>query len=290
MVFKFLQKRRDQKKLDAHSKHSHNHKDISSSAHRLTPVSKGISGSICCSASFARQNTVASTLVSSEDERSVLSSDSTSSSVEKVIDLDTGRAVVSSPSRSSTPQDDTANQENQQLSSAHEYKWTSPSDLIMNQQKSNSKLQQMKQQRSERKKAEKNKLRIDQAGRFGANSVLINVEREKHHLKNLNRDLHLHAIATDHAKAMAANDCCFHSDPQLSIQKVMKASGPIRFVGENVTVVDNLKGCTRDAFFYFIALDKNTKANILNEKYTSVGVASATSTSGKLYVVQMFMG
>ena len=277
MVFKFLQKRRDQKKLDAHSKHSHNnHKDISSSAHRLTPVSKGISGSICCSASFARQNTVASTLVSSGDERSVLSSDS--NSVEKVIDLDTG-AVVSS----SRP-------ENQQLSSAYEYKWTSPSDLIMNQQKSNSKLQQMKQQRSERKKAEKNKLRIDQAGRFGANSVLINVEREKHHLKHLNRDLHLHAIATDHAKAMAANDCCFHSDPQLSIQKVMKASGPIRFVGENVTVVDNLKGSTRDAFFYFVALDKNKKANILNEKYTSVGVASAISTSGKLYVVQMFMG
>jgi uncharacterized protein YkwD len=288
MVFKFLQKRRNQKKLYAHSKHSHNpHKDISSSAHRLIPVSKGISGSICCSASFARQNKIASTLVSSGDERSVLSSDSTSS-VEKVIDLDTGTVVSSG--RSSTPQDDTANQENQQLSSAHEYKWTSPSDLIMNQQKSNSKLQQMKQQRSERKKAEKNKLRIDQAGRFGANSVLINVEREKHHLKNLNRDLHLHGIATDHAKAMAANDCCFHSDPQLSIQKVMKASGPIRFVGENVTVVDNLKGCTRDAFFYFIALDKNTKANILNEKYTSVGVASATSTSGKLYVVQMFMG
>lgn len=286
MVFKFLQKRRDQKKLDAHSKHSHNHKDISSSAHRLTPVSKGISGSICCSASFARQNTVASTLVSSGDERSVLSSDS--NSVEKVIDLDTGAVVVSS--RPSTPQDDTVNQENQQLSSAHEYKWIPPSDLIMNQQKNNSKLQQMKQQRSERKKAEKNKLRIDQAGRFGANSVLINVEREKHHLKNLNRDLHLHAIATDHAEAMAANDCCFHSDPQLSIQKVMKASGPIHFVGENVTVVDNLKGCTRDAFFYFVALDKNTKANILNEKYTSVGVASATSTSGKLYVVQMFMG
>lgn len=286
MVFKFLQKRRDQKKLDAHSKHSHNnHKDISSSAHRLTPVSKGISGSICCSASFARQNTVASTLVSSGDEQSVLSSDSTSS-VEKVIDLDTG-VVFSRP----TPKDDTTNKENQpQSASVHEYKWSSPSDLIMNQQKSNSKLQQMKQQRIERKKAEKNKLRIDQAGRFGANSVLINVEREKHHLKNLNRDLHLHAIATDHAKAMAANDCCFHSDPQLSIQKVMKASGPIRFVGENVTVVDNLKGCTRDAFFYFVALDKNTKANILNEKYTSVGVASATSTSGKLYVVQMFMG
>ncbi|GFH47861.1 hypothetical protein CTEN210_04337 [Chaetoceros tenuissimus] len=285
MVFNFLKKRRDQKKLDAHSKHSLN-KDISSSAHRLTPVLKGISGSICCSASFARQNTIASTLVSSGDERSVLSSDS--SSAEKVIDLDTG-AVVSSSSPS-TPQDDTNNQEKHQSSSVHEYKWMPPSNLVMNQQKSNSKLQQMKQQRSERKKAEKNKLRIDQAGRFGANSVLINVEREKHHLKNLNRDLHLHAIATDHAKAMAENDCCFHSDPQLSIQKVMNASGPIRFVGENVTVVDNLKGCTRDAFFYFIALDKNTKANILNENYTSVGVASATSTSGKLYVVQMFMG
>jgi len=128
-------------------------------------------------------------------------------------------------------------------------------------------------------------------GRFGNNHLLINIERIKRNIKPLVRDHSLDAIALDHAKEMAAADQLHHSGAQTTIAEILRASGPFRLIGENVTKQGRgTKYLTSLAHRKLFANSSADKRNMLDLRYTLLGVGSEVSDTGIVYICQIYKG
>ena len=119
---------------------------------------------------------------------------------------------------------------------------------------------------------------------FSNNIILVNQERCKQNTPPLFRNLELDTIARNHAEAMATTRRVGHSD--LSALR-FKLSGPCRRIGENVAVGKSIKEIHKGMINSANKADKN---NILDRRYTCMGVGTAKGEDGKLYICQIFKG
>mmetsp|Transcript_1031 Transcript_1031/g.1614 ORF Transcript_1031/g.1614 Transcript_1031/m.1614 type:complete len:217 (+) Transcript_1031:106-756(+) len=127
-------------------------------------------------------------------------------------------------------------------------------------------------------------------GRFGNNHVLINKERVKRNIRPLIRDQALDSIALAHAKEMAAANKLLHSEADVTIAEILRTSNPCRVIGENVTKQGGTRYLTRTAHNKLFANSSADRKNMLDERYTSLGVGSQVSDTGVVYICQIYKG
>jgi len=117
---------------------------------------------------------------------------------------------------------------------------------------------------------------------YSSNHILVNQERSKRYVAPLVRMHELDAISRRHAEAMAAEGQLFHIDP-ISLQASLNK--PARRLGANVAKGESIRDMHR-AMMQTLS-DKN---NILDRRYTNMGMATARGASGEIYMCQIFRG
>jgi len=134
---------------------------------------------------------------------------------------------------------------------------------------------------------EKSRSLPSQSRLFISNHVLINKERLKNTILPLYRNNELDDIASEHARLMASQHRCHHSNVKTLVSN-MSSSIPFRILGENVCSGQSLEDIHNRIITYpaYVA-DKN---NILDRRYASFGTGVAFSSKGKMYVCQIFKG
>jgi uncharacterized protein YkwD len=120
---------------------------------------------------------------------------------------------------------------------------------------------------------------------YSNNIILVNKARCVENAPALSRDMELDHIARSHAEIMAMTGIAGHSDPTTLR---FKLSGPCRRIGENVAVGTSIKDVHKEMMESPKRhADKN---NILDRRYTCMGVGTSKGKDGKLYICQVFKG
>ena len=118
---------------------------------------------------------------------------------------------------------------------------------------------------------------------FGNNHVMVNRVREGHLVPPLNRSHDLDTLARWHAEAMAALDGgAFHADPNDLQAKLKK---PSRRIGSNVAVGESVRRIHQQMMY-----KKGDYNNIVDRRYTEMGMGTARGRSGEIYLCQIFRG
>lgn len=117
---------------------------------------------------------------------------------------------------------------------------------------------------------------------FSNNHIMVNTERTKRVVPSLNRNLDLDTLARWHAESMAASAQTFHSNP---VQIYSKLKKPSRRIGENVAVGETIRDIHRQMMD-----KKGDRNNILDRRYTEMGMGTAKGRNGELYLCQIFRG
>jgi hypothetical protein len=118
-------------------------------------------------------------------------------------------------------------------------------------------------------------------GYYASNHVMINSERTKKYIPPLKRNRDMDEIAREQARLMAADNMLFHADPADLMDLFEKQV--CRRIGENVTRGSNLHDI-HQAMMDTVA-DRN---NILDSRFTCMGIGTAKAVDGTLYLCQLF--
>jgi uncharacterized protein YkwD len=111
---------------------------------------------------------------------------------------------------------------------------------------------------------------------------MVNQERSKRIRAPLVRLRELDEIARDHAERMASKNSLFHSTPDELKSKFNRSS---RRLGENVKRGDRIRNIHEG-----MMKDVSDKNNILDGRYTHMGMATARGSDDNLYLCQVFRG
>jgi len=117
---------------------------------------------------------------------------------------------------------------------------------------------------------------------YSSNHVMVNEERSKRVIAPLVRIRELDGIAREQAQRMADENTLFHSIPDELQSKFNRRS---RRLGENVARGDNIRNIHK-----FMMGSTTNKNNIIDRRYTNMGMATARGSDGKLYLCQVFRG
>ena len=117
------------------------------------------------------------------------------------------------------------------------------------------------------------------------NHALVNAERHwgNPDLSPLKRSCELDEIAKWHAENMAKASRAFHSDPNELCSRL--ATKPQHRLGENVAQGKNLR-----ELHGIMKQHSANYANMMDERYTEMGMASARAANGDWYLCQIFRG
>jgi uncharacterized protein YkwD len=116
-----------------------------------------------------------------------------------------------------------------------------------------------------------------------SNHVMINNERTRLSIAPLKRMPVLDEIARAQAKIMAEEDQLFHSNPE-ELREEIAGQEVGRRIGENVAKGADLRAIHKNMMTNSLA-DKN---NLLDRRYTSMGVGTGKGSDGTLYLCQIF--
>lgn len=118
-----------------------------------------------------------------------------------------------------------------------------------------------------------------------SNHVLINNTRVQHGVLPLIRDNELDEVASEHAKRMAFEQKCEHSNLKDMILKKL-GSTPWRRIGENICYGKSLGDIHTNILNNpaYIA-EKN---NMVDRRFSTFGVGVATCPEGEVYVCQIY--
>jgi hypothetical protein len=120
---------------------------------------------------------------------------------------------------------------------------------------------------------------------FSNNIILVNKARCLRNTPALSRDMELDGIARAHAEIMAMTGIAAHSDPSTLRSKL---SGPCRRIGENVAKGNSIK----DIHTEIMESPKREadRNNLLDRRYTCMGIGTSKGHDGTLYMCQLFKG
>ena len=124
--------------------------------------------------------------------------------------------------------------------------------------------------------------RLPQNWYYSNNLIMVNEERSKRTMAPLSRRHELDLIARFHAEQMAEDEELFHLDP-VDLNEAFDM--PKRRLGANVSRGTSIKDIHRG-----MMVTRSEKNNILDRRYTHMGMGTARSSSGELYMCQIFLG
>ena len=116
---------------------------------------------------------------------------------------------------------------------------------------------------------------------------LLNVDRQAQGLAPLRLNVQVASVARKHARDMISRNFFAHVNPDgLSPFDRMRQAGiSFGYAGENLAINTNVAAAEK-AFMN----SPGHRANILNPKYTEVGIGVQIDSRGSVYVVQNFIG
>lgn len=115
-----------------------------------------------------------------------------------------------------------------------------------------------------------------------SNHVMVNQERTKWIIAPLTRLSELDDIARDHAKLMAIEQNLHH----VAVSEIQsRFDRNCRRLGQNVSV-----GCTIRDIHQEQMKTTSDRNNILDRRYTHMGMGTARGVDGNLYLCQIFRG
>mmetsp|Transcript_10037 Transcript_10037/g.15427 ORF Transcript_10037/g.15427 Transcript_10037/m.15427 type:complete len:211 (-) Transcript_10037:73-705(-) len=118
---------------------------------------------------------------------------------------------------------------------------------------------------------------------FSSNHIQINKERQKRGLHPLKREAELDEVARKHASNMAEKGVVFHSNPN---DLACFLDNRFNRIGENV-----VKGETiRQIHTEMMKKSKTRRNNIVDPRFAAMGMGTATSKDGELFMCQIFQG
>jgi hypothetical protein len=123
------------------------------------------------------------------------------------------------------------------------------------------------------------------SGYYSSNHIMINSERTRRLIPPLARLPKLDDLARNQAALMASARELSHADP-VNLQDHLGQQYCLR-LGENVTRGPNLRDIHQSMMASSSAADRN---NILDRRFTYMGIGTAKATNGTLYLCQMFRG
>ena len=121
----------------------------------------------------------------------------------------------------------------------------------------------------------------ENANQFANNHVMINNERTRKQVPPLKRVRDLDEIAREHAASMATKGELSHKNPS-EIQERLE-EGLTRRLGSNVVRGSNISGIHKN-----MMQSLSDKNNILDRRFTCVGLGTAKADDGTLYLCQIF--
>mmetsp|Transcript_29636 Transcript_29636/g.48905 ORF Transcript_29636/g.48905 Transcript_29636/m.48905 type:complete len:292 (-) Transcript_29636:71-946(-) len=116
---------------------------------------------------------------------------------------------------------------------------------------------------------------------YSSNHILVNKERIKRNAIALTRRVELDALATERAQKMAQDEAVQHGVPE----DIQFRLHPVRRFGENVASGASIRDIHKDMIQN--AADLN---NMVDRRYTHMGMGTAKSEDGTLYLCQIFKG
>ncbi len=117
---------------------------------------------------------------------------------------------------------------------------------------------------------------------FASNHIMVNKARSAKLIAPLYRLTELDEIARQHADKMAAEEDVFHSSPS-TIQEQFHR--PCRRLGENVA-----KGADIHSIHAKMLQNTANRNNMLDRRFTHMGMATSRGSDGSLYLCQVFGG
>jgi len=124
-------------------------------------------------------------------------------------------------------------------------------------------------------------------GYYASNHLYVNRERLQRKILPLHRCHELDELATEQAKKMAKSQCRMHSDVNDLMTKLSLKS-PCRRLGENLCRGSSVefmhKKMTRSPKY------NSEMNNMLDRRFSKLGVGVATSDNGELYMCQIYKG
>lgn len=117
---------------------------------------------------------------------------------------------------------------------------------------------------------------------YASNHIMVNRERTSMMVAPVTRLSELDAIAREHSERMAAECRLFHSEP-FEIQSSFSRTS--RRLGENVA-----RGATIRKIHKAMMEKLSDRNNILDRRYSNMGMATARGSDGMLYLCQVFRG
>lgn len=110
------------------------------------------------------------------------------------------------------------------------------------------------------------------------------------HAPRLRWNERLAEVARAHSRDMVEQGFFDHVDPEGSTPAARITAGgiPWRALGENIAINGSVPGAEA-AFMDEPRFEKNHRANILNTKYTDVGIGIVQAPNGSLYITQDFV-
>jgi hypothetical protein len=127
-------------------------------------------------------------------------------------------------------------------------------------------------------------------GNFASLHVMINRERLRHQTAPLQRLAALDELAREHASEMARNQFLHHAklvDLEESLRYRLSSSLVIQRTGSNVASCGD--GDLARLFSCMMKENTADRNNILDRRYTYMGVGTSKSIEGTLYVCQLFI-
>lgn len=128
---------------------------------------------------------------------------------------------------------------------------------------------------------------LPKTSQYNSNHTVINKVRLQISALPLHRDRNLDELALKRAKQMASHQKLEHSDANELVSKIL-VSTPCRRIGENICIGNSAEEIHKKIMnSRELASNRN---NIFDRRFTSVGVGFATSSTGELYMCQIFKG
>jgi hypothetical protein len=118
-------------------------------------------------------------------------------------------------------------------------------------------------------------------GYYSSNHVMINNERTKRMIPPLKRIPDMDELAREQAKLMAADNRLYHRDPADLTEKLGQQCGCR--IGENAT-----RGSNVQAIHNAMMDSRADRNNIIDRRFTCMGIGTAKAADGTLYLCQLF--
>ncbi|KAG7359594.1 cysteine-rich secretory protein family protein [Nitzschia inconspicua] len=132
------------------------------------------------------------------------------------------------------------------------------------------------------------------SGKYASNHIMVNAERTRRSVPPLTRDRDLDRVARDHAKTMAKEKLVRHMDGPTELQSKILEFADNSMERQRLFFprlgVNIARGRTIDEIHKFMMANLAERNNVLDKRFSTMGMGTARADNGMIYLCQVFGG